>query len=72
MLKNVIEAGMYGKERDNDLINKLNQLKSNITSRSLSSAVSTDFNDKFSVLYQMANGALRSGGSLNFGAKKKN
>ena len=54
---------MYGKEKDNHLINKLinklNQLKSNIMRHSLSSAESLDFNDKFGVLYQTANGALK-------------
>ena len=72
MLKNVIEAQMYGKEKDQNLINKLNQLKSKVTSHSLSSSENTDFNDKFNILYQIANGALREGGSLNFGAKKIN
>ena len=34
---------MYGKERDNDLINKLNKVKSNVMSHSLSSAETIDF-----------------------------
>ena len=71
MLKNVIEAVMYGKEKDNDLINKLNILKSNILSHSLTSAESTDFDNKFNVLYQIANGALGNSRRLNFAAKKK-
>ena len=71
MLKNVIEAQMYGKEKNDSLISKLNILKSNITKNSLSPSDANDFNDKFSILYQMANGGLRGGGKLDFGAKKK-
>ena len=70
MLKNVIEAQMYGKERDDNLINRLNKMKSNILSNSLGTKELEDFNEKFNILYEMANGALRNGGSLDFGAKK--
>lgn len=69
MLKNAIEAQMYGKNQNNELINKLNILNSNITRNSLSTAQLTDFKNKFNELMENAKGGLRNG--LNFGAKKK-
>ena len=71
MFKNIIEAEMHGKEKNTNLIEKLDILKKNIDRNQLNSTDLKDFNEKFNVLYQAANGSLRSGGSLNFGAKLK-
>lgn len=69
-LKNVIEAQMYGKEKDDLLISNLDKIKSNIMKNELSEEEKKDFNEKFDILYQMAKGSLRNAGSLDFGAKK--
>ena len=69
MLKNVIEAQMFGKEKDKNLIDRLNKLKLNITNNIKISGQKIEFEKKFGILFYMANGGLRSG-KLDFGAKK--
>lgn len=71
MFKNIIEAEMHGKEKNTNLIEKLDILKKNIDRNQLNSTDLKDFNEKFNVLYQAANGSLRSGGCLNFSTKLK-
>jgi len=71
MLKNVFEAYMYGKNADSNLMNRLNTLKRKITSNSLSTYELDNFNNIFNAFYHCANGGLRDGGNLEFGAKKK-
>ena len=66
----VIEAQMYGRNKDQDLINRLETMKNNILREPLSQQQKDDFLEKINVLYRMANGALREG-SMDFGAKKK-
>ena len=61
---------MYGRNKDDVLISKVNTLKSNILSKSLSQQQKDDFMDKYNVLYKICDGGLRSGGTLDFGAKK--
>ena len=71
-LRKVLEAQMYGRNSDSNLISKLNTLKSNILNQSLSQQQKDDFMNKYNILYQICNGALRGGGSLKFGAKLLN
>ena len=65
-LKLVIEAQMYGRNRDNDLIKRLESMKNNILSKNISQQQKDDFNAKYKVLYTMADGGLRNG--MNFTA----
>ena len=69
MLNNVIEAQMYGKEKDDLLIKNLNAIKSKIEVNALSED-EKDFNEKFDILYKMANGGLRNESNMGFAAKK--
>ena len=66
-LKNVIEAQMFGREADENIKKKLNQLNNNILNNKLTPTQLKDFNEKYNELYNMANGGLR---GLDFGAKK--
>ena len=69
-LKLVIEAQMYGRNRDSDLINRLESMKKVILSKPINTQQNKDFLEKYEILYRMADGGLRSG-ALDFGAKKK-
>ena len=71
-LRRVLEAQMYGRNSDNNLLNRINNLKTKILSKTLNQQQKDDFMQKYNILYEICNGALRSGGSLDFGAKKIN
>ena len=58
-LKIVIEALMYGREKDQDIINRLEIMKKNILSKPLTQQQKDDFIAKYNVLFNMANGGLR-------------
>ena len=60
-LNKVIEAQMYGRNKDVDLINRLESMKKNILSKSLSQSQKNDFEAKYKKLYDMANGGIRTG-----------
>ena len=55
-LFNAIRAKMLGNNADNDLMNKLNNLKSRIND---AGNENSDFNQKFNKLYEMASGKIR-------------
>jgi hypothetical protein len=56
-----LEAQMYGKNADTDLLNKLTTMKNNILNSSLSTTEQNDFNKKYESLFNMCNGGLRNG-----------
>ena len=60
-LQQVLEAQMYGRESDQDLISKLSILKNNILSTSLTDQQKDDFNSKYQYLDKMCSGGLRYG-----------
>lgn len=69
-LKLVIEAQMYGRNKDPDLVRRLEYMKNNILSKSLTQQQKDDFMEKYNLLLKMAEGGLRTG-QMDFGAKKK-
>jgi len=60
-LQQVLEAQMYGRESNQDLISKLSILKNNILSTSLTDQQKDDFNSKYQYLDKMCSGGLRYG-----------
>jgi len=50
---------MYGREKDQDIINRLEIMKKNILSKPLTQQQKDDFIAKYNVLFNMANGGLR-------------
>ena len=66
-LREVLEAQMYGKNADSNLVSKINKVKNNVLRGSLNSQQKTNFDEKFKILYSICNGGLRSG-KLNFSA----
>ena len=61
---------MFGREADENIKKKLNQLKKNILNNKLTPTQLKDFNEKYNELYNMANGGLRNVKGLDFGANK--
>ena len=60
-LKEVLEAQMYGRNSDSELLNKLDNTKNQILSNSLSQQEKNDFMAKYKVLHEIYNGGLRNG-----------
>ena len=56
-----LEAQMYGKDADKDLLNKINTMKSNILKSPLTQKENDDLNKKIQPLIKMCNGALLKG-----------
>ena len=69
-LKLVIEAQMYGRNRDPDLVRRLEFMKNNILSKPLTQQQKDDFMEKYNLLLKMAEGGLKTG-QMDFGVKKK-
>lgn len=61
---------MYGRNKDPDLVRRLEYMKNNILSKSLTQQQKDDFMEKYNLLLKMAEGGLRTG-QMDFGAKKK-
>ena len=58
-LERAFQAATLGKEKNDDLVSKLERLRKNIDVTNLNKQQKSDFINKFNVLMRMANGALR-------------
>ena len=51
MLREVLEAQMFGKNADSNLLTKINKVKNNVLRGSLNSQQKANFDEKFKILY---------------------